>query len=481
MVEFLKLIGELIGNILGLTLETAGELAGRYLSFIRRAAILWGIALLVSCGFYWLGYHENEGLFFAVGTGLISIATLAWIVVLTPVWAGVQKLAEKSPIFAQMRNMIITLTLGFSFITIYIPLSHAWKNSNLFPILLALTAFLTLMAVLTGKSLNPDTLVLRAKILLFVVSILILANAVLPEEVTTRVQPLLKHTVSLEPKLISCLDSDFFESASTTPQPKVWFYLTEKGEYECYNNPGFHPKTGQRLVPINPETAKIILRRQQEERKKHDKQVVVNKLKPEKPKIQEPQKIKTETNEQKPVSQKQPEPESNPVIVKPVTLDVATTESFSTESSKMYDIVEVVLAEPISVSSGNGKSFKFDKGLKIRMKITGLQPAEGGAKPEIILTPFQVILSDEERLDISGDPVAIKPSGKKEFLKGLGKTLIGTGIGAGLGAISDGKSGAQKGALAGTAIGATVAVITRGKHIEVPAGYRVKIDGVKII
>ncbi len=116
------------------------------------------------------------------------------------------------------------------------------------------------------------------------------------------------------------------------------------------------------------------------------------------------------------------------------------------------------------------------------MKVTGLESAEDSSSgPVIILTPVQVLLSNNERFRVIGDPVVIRPNVKKEILKGLGKTLLGTAAGAALSGISEGKKGVGRGALAGTAVGATVAIVTRGKHIEVPAGYKIKIDRVKVL
>lgn len=39
-----------------------------------------------------------------------------------------------------------------------------------------------------------------------------------------------------------------------TGKPRVWFWRSENGEYEFYDNPGFHPRTGEQLKVITSET-----------------------------------------------------------------------------------------------------------------------------------------------------------------------------------------------------------------------------------
>ena len=38
-----------------------------------------------------------------------------------------------------------------------------------------------------------------------------------------------------------------------TGKPRVWYWRSEKGEYEFYDNPGFHPRTGEQLAIITSE------------------------------------------------------------------------------------------------------------------------------------------------------------------------------------------------------------------------------------
>lgn len=475
MIEFLKQVGELFGNILGLafeaTLEKTEELANKYFTLIKRAAILWGVALFVSAGLYCLGYYTDKGLFFGLGTGLISVATLVWLVTLAPIWAGIQKLAEKSPIFAQIRNVIVTLTLGFSFLTVYIPLSHAWKNSSLFPVLLAMVAFLTLVAILTGKSLSPDVLVFRTKVLLFVVSSPILLNVILPEEVTASFQPRLKHVVKLAPKRILCFDADFFETASTTLQPKVWYFLNDKGEYECYDNPGSHPKTGDRLVSMDKATAKLVM--QQEERKISEKAQQDRITKSVNQKESQPQ-----DNQSEAARRLWAIPPSPIVPAEPVTLKAKTNVRVSTEISRVGDIIGAYLDGRATINAENNQSVVFEPGSYVAMKVKGLLSRENSSGPEIIFEPFRAVTPNHQRFNISSDLVVVKPS--HEILKGAGETALGIGAGALLGQLFGGDRGAEKGALAGGAGGVAVAIATKGKHFELPAGSKITITGVTI-
>ena len=79
------------------------------------------------------------------------------------------------------------------------------------------------------------------------------------------------------PKQIDPNKAVFFDPASGKPQ--VWFWRGPDGEYEFYDNAGFHPRTGEPLTPITKgairawkqEAADAERRRQQVEREQRER------------------------------------------------------------------------------------------------------------------------------------------------------------------------------------------------------------------
>jgi len=53
------------------------------------------------------------------------------------------------------------------------------------------------------------------------------------------------------PKQIEPKNYPFFDP--TAGEPQVWFWRGPDGEYEFYDNAGFHPRTGEALIPISKE------------------------------------------------------------------------------------------------------------------------------------------------------------------------------------------------------------------------------------
>ncbi len=79
------------------------------------------------------------------------------------------------------------------------------------------------------------------------------------------------------PKQIDPNNAVFFDPASGKPQ--VWFWRGPDGEYEFYDNAGYHPRTGEALTVVNKgvvdawkQHVKDTLRREKEERLKRDKE-----------------------------------------------------------------------------------------------------------------------------------------------------------------------------------------------------------------
>jgi hypothetical protein len=80
------------------------------------------------------------------------------------------------------------------------------------------------------------------------------------------------------PKRVDPGQYEFFDPR--TGEPRAWYWRSEKGEYEFYDNPGFHPRTGEPLLVVSKEAlAKRIKeiedqekrRKEEEERAKQEK------------------------------------------------------------------------------------------------------------------------------------------------------------------------------------------------------------------
>jgi hypothetical protein len=57
------------------------------------------------------------------------------------------------------------------------------------------------------------------------------------------------------PQLIDPDKYAFFDPI--TGKPRVWYWRSERGEYEFYDNPGFHPRTGAKLNAISKEVIDV--------------------------------------------------------------------------------------------------------------------------------------------------------------------------------------------------------------------------------
>jgi hypothetical protein len=64
------------------------------------------------------------------------------------------------------------------------------------------------------------------------------------------------------PQLIDPDKYAFFDPV--TGKPRVWYWRGEKGEYEFYDNPGFHPRTGVKLIVISKEVIDVWKKDQQQ-------------------------------------------------------------------------------------------------------------------------------------------------------------------------------------------------------------------------
>jgi hypothetical protein len=67
------------------------------------------------------------------------------------------------------------------------------------------------------------------------------------------------------PKLVDWKNYELFDPL--TGEPRVWYWRSEDGNYEFYDNDGYHPRTGERLISLTREASSKI-EKEAEEREK---------------------------------------------------------------------------------------------------------------------------------------------------------------------------------------------------------------------
>jgi len=151
------------------------------------------------------------------------------------------------------------------------------------------------------------------------------------------------------------------------------------------------------------------------------------------------------------------------------TLVASLQHEVSTERSKVGDGIVLRTVQPLNLGEGT----VIPEGVEIRGSIT---EAKGGGRiagaPQLGLR-FAELVVDGDAHAISAAPFHVR--GKNDA--GESAIQIGGGAVAGgiLGRVLGGKGGTLKGAVAGAAIGTGVAVATKGDHLVLPAGQRLKI------
>src|SRR5215510_9346196 len=97
-------------------------------------------------------------------------------------------------------------------------------------------------------------------------------------ETGVELMPVDKETVELwkeqsrrrPPKRIDPYTSEIFDPL--TGAGRVWYLRTAEGEYEFFDNPGYHPRTGEALTRLTKELAVTIFKEMQERQKKLDEE-----------------------------------------------------------------------------------------------------------------------------------------------------------------------------------------------------------------
>jgi hypothetical protein len=67
------------------------------------------------------------------------------------------------------------------------------------------------------------------------------------------------------PKLVDWRNYELFDPL--TGEPRVWYWRSQDGDYEFYDNDGYHPRTGERLISLTREAATKIVKEAEEREK----------------------------------------------------------------------------------------------------------------------------------------------------------------------------------------------------------------------
>lgn len=153
-----------------------------------------------------------------------------------------------------------------------------------------------------------------------------------------------------------------------------------------------------------------------------------------------------------------------------VTLDLATRQEFSTDNIREGQKIGANILDNMVQIDRN----TFTPGTAmVDLEVNSFSPAHDSEPAFVELRAVTIRTNWNLQSPLTPYPtiriVAPKKPTKGDFFK---KTILGGLIGAAGGAIVDGKKGAVIGAAAGAGAGATVALVTRGNNLVVPANYR---------
>ena len=116
------------------------------------------------------------------------------------------------------------------------------------------------------------------------------------KEVTLKIAKEIETWKGKKQKFIKPVKEKYHFFSAVTGEPIRWYYRNEKGRIEIFDKPGFYPKYGERLLPVDKKIVKKYERQIENERIKKEKKV--EKRKKEKIKKIEP-KIKPQDKRRK--------------------------------------------------------------------------------------------------------------------------------------------------------------------------------------
>ncbi len=171
-----------------------------------------------------------------------------------------------------------------------------------------------------------------------------------------------------------------------------------------------------------------------------------------------------------------PKPEWPKTVTIPsgTTLFVALDESLRTDANKVGDNFTAHLSETVRVD----QMAVLPSGTEVRGRLTVVEePHRTTGKAQMTLVFDQVVDPSGQTHSISAAPIVLVAEGDK--ISDEEKVAAGAVIGGVIGALSSKKQrakGAAVGAAAGAAAGGAIALATKGKQIELPAGQRFAVD-----
>lgn len=457
---------------------------------VRTSKLFLGVlvlALAIGLG----GYAVGTGFLVSLGVLLGGVIIALWLLVLMPALILVIEADQR----VSSVNKVVTASLFVLFSTLvlstFVYLSGIWQNPRLFGPLAFAFAAVMIIGVLGGNA-SRERLSARARTSVIVLAVLFAASSLLPgraikalDEIKTGLN------VAAPSQLTYSPDMRFFDER--TGSPVVWYGRNENGDYDLFDNAGFHPSTGQQLEPITATVIRQLRRRATNTQSSIDAAPAPPAGTSEE-KVTEPSASVPVVAEADPPAEtpgpllpsapppveihSEPEPAPLPPTRVPryrsagrpiappslVKATVTTTVAVATDTSRIGDRIPANLTESVQIGGQT-----LPAGSEVILEVREFNGQINDEPAFIEVVPIGAS-SAGRRLNVQGEGVRIEPQrrGGNSFLRALG----GAAAGAIVGGIVGGKDGAAIGAGAG-AVAATL--IMRGRHMEVPVGYPLEI------
>jgi signal transduction histidine kinase len=501
----MKDILDTVGNTAGLVYEEALRGLKGYVKILKIAFSIFGAGIIISLLLFLVGYFAGSGIMYSAGVFVFGTSLLLLLLALIPITALIRVVARKVPELVNSINTLICLAIMYSFVAVYVFVAHPWEQPILFMCLLALTGLITMITVLTGKTVNPDVFLRRAKISLTLISVLLVASWLIPKDFQKKAMAVVTNSVTNE--LVYSVGNinniEFFDKV--TGKPKIWYWLdAETGKYVLFSNPGFYRGTGEPLAPISIEAINGIKRylvrqneldaertsqeiRQQNAQEAERQRIAQEEVKKESDRllaVQEAEQLRIQREEQRArdiqraEDQKKavanivpPQPvQQTPVQLTPITPtpEEVPTSQILTEIPEIQEEVQVLppstkivvkATQEITnetVSEGDVFYFTLDKDIKDGR--TRLFPKSATVELEVMATQRKT-MDTEPMLRLMVKKIGDKRIYQVDLTIGpknqrAKSSLIGAAIGGTIGALVGGGRGAAIGAVGGAGTGA---------------------------
>jgi len=240
----------IIGSIVGVATESFKTAAEWYWAIVKKYSLILGAIFGAAVLLALLGYGFDIVSLISAGILAAGLSFGVWVIVIGAILVALQGVYNISPI-RNVLNVAMTVSLGALLLSGYVQFSRASENSWLFPMLIFVVVVLAVTSILSGKSLDPGTYAIRAKILLFALVIIISATTIfayLPRDLTAR------FTGGAPGEILYTNSIDHIQFfSSVTGEPQVWYSL-ENERHRLWDNKGFD----RRGTELNIITGDII-------------------------------------------------------------------------------------------------------------------------------------------------------------------------------------------------------------------------------